>query len=53
MEQRHRGVTPPGKVSTRVNIDEELWRWAKAQALLNSKTVGEIVEVALKKLREA
>lgn len=52
MQQRHRGVTPPSKISTRVSIDEELWRWAKSQALLNGKTVGEIVEDALKKLKE-
>lgn len=53
MQKRHRGVTPPGKVSTRVEIDEALWRWAKSQALLNSKTVGDIVEEALRKLKEA
>jgi len=51
MQQRHRGVTPTGKVSTRVNIEEELWRWAKAQAPLNSKTVDEIVEDAIRKLK--
>lgn len=46
-------VLAPGQVPVRVSINEELWRWAKAQALLNNKTVGEIVEDALRKLKEA
>lgn len=32
------------KVVARVEIDEELWRWVKAQALLKNMPVGELVE---------
>lgn len=36
------------KIVARVKIDDELWRYVKAQALLLNKKVEDIVEEALK-----
>lgn len=32
------------RIVARVNIDEGLWRWVKAHALLTGVTSGELVE---------
>jgi hypothetical protein len=40
------------KIVARVKIDDELWRYVKAQALMLNKKVEDIVEVALKMWKE-